>query len=104
MSDTWNQSQNHFQSLDAIDRLRDSLRDEHGLMLQARLRGSAALIQRCCMHIRVGTHGRRCSQYVLAIWRKLFTPIQAASIVAHLDAEVSLPKHYANVRLAHGRM
>ncbi len=34
MSDTWNQSQTHFQSLDAIDRLRDSLREEHGLMLQ----------------------------------------------------------------------
>ena len=38
MSETWNQSQNHFQSLDAIDRLRDSLREEHGLMLQVSYR------------------------------------------------------------------
>ncbi len=34
MSEAWTQSQNHFQSLEAIDRLRDSLREEHGLMLQ----------------------------------------------------------------------
>ena len=40
MSDTWNQSQTHFQSLDAIDQLRDSLREEHGLMLQVRDRRS----------------------------------------------------------------
>ena len=36
MSETWTQSQSHFQSLEAIDRLRDSLREEHGLMLQVR--------------------------------------------------------------------
>ena len=34
MSEAWTQGQTHFQSLEAIDRLRDSLREEHGLMLQ----------------------------------------------------------------------
>ena len=34
MSEAWTQGQNHFQSLEAIDHLRDSLREEHGLMLQ----------------------------------------------------------------------
>ena len=87
MSETWNQSQNHFQSLDAIDRLRDSLREEHGLMLQVSYRDvsvHASVYASCDLTTRTTL------QYVLAIWRKLFTPIQAASLVANMDAEVTL--------------